>query len=108
MANELQKMLGGDGCDIVTAANGAFTARIGRIYAIVVREDSTTIESVTEDIEGTDNVVTSRGWVGGESSDAYVSLKQFDFIVPDYPLSSIEVGAGSVIVYYLKKGWQKT
>lgn len=100
-------LLGGDGCDIVTAANGAFTARIGRIYAIMVREDSTTIESVTEDREGTPAVVTSKAWVGGESSDTLVSLLASDFLVPDYPLSAIEVGAGSVIVYYQKKGCQK-
>ena len=108
MASELQKMLGGDGCDVVTAADGASTARRGRIYAIVVREDSTTIESVTEDIEGSSNIVTSRGWVGGESSDTFVSLKAQDFLVPDYHLSALEVGAGSVMVYYIAKGWQKT
>ena len=107
MASE-KLLLGGDGCDVVTAANGPFTARVGRIYAIIVREDSTTIESVTEDIEGSSNVVTSRGWVGGESSDTFVSLKANDFLTPDYPLSALEVGAGSVMVYYLKKGWQKT
>jgi hypothetical protein len=101
-------LIGGDGCDIVTAADGAFTARVGRIYAIVVREDATTIESVTEDIEGVSNVVTSRGWVGGASSDAFVSLIAQDFLVPDYPLSAIELGAGSVLVYYQKKGWQRT
>lgn len=100
-------LLGGDGCDIVTANDGAFTARIGKIYAIIVREDSTTIESVTEDIEGVANVVTSKAWIGGESSDTLVSLKANDFLVPDYPLSAIEVGAGSVIVYYQRKGWQK-
>ena len=106
MASE-KLLLGGDGCDVVTAANGPFTARVGRIYAIIVREDSTTIESVTEDIEGTPNVVTSRGWVGGESSDTFVSLKTNDFLTPDYPLSALEVGVGSVMVYYQKKGWQK-
>jgi hypothetical protein len=107
MADYTKLIAGGDGCDIVTANDGTFTARIGRIYAIVVREDSTTIESVTEDIEGSSNVVTSRGWVGGESSDTLVSLKANDLLIPDYPLRSLEVGAGSVLVYYLAKGWQK-
>ena len=108
--SEIRLLLGGDGCDIVTAANGNFHARIGRIYAIVVREASTTIESVTEDREGSSNVVTSGGpnWIGGESSDVFPTLILGDFLTPDYPLTDIEVGAGSVLVYYLKKGWQKT
>jgi hypothetical protein len=105
MADNL--LLGGDGCDIVTAADGNFHARIGRIYAIVVREASTTIESVTEDKEGSSNVVTSLSWIGGESSDVFPSLILGDFLSPDYPLSDIEVGAGSVLVYYKAKGWQK-
>lgn len=105
MTNE-EKLLGGAGCDIVTAADSPFPARIGKIYAIVVREDDTIIESVTEDVNGTPTEVTSRSWIGGESSDVFVTLLQNDILTPDYPVTSIDISAGSVLVYYTKGEWK--
>lgn len=107
MANELSKLLGGDGCDIVSSVNSPFTARLGRIYAIVPCEDDTEITSIKEDNDGVSTEVTSRSWIGGESSGVYPSLKKDAFIVPDYPVSEITVYSGSVMVYYASRGWQK-
>jgi hypothetical protein len=101
-------LLGGDGCDIVTQANSPFPARIGRIYMIVPREDNTIISSITEDMGSTSRVVTSRSWIGGESSDVFQTVMKDYALAPDYPVSSISVDAGRVIVYYQKKGWHKT
>lgn len=106
MGHNLQRIAGGSGCDIVTSADGAYTARRGKIYAIVVREDSTAIDHIVEVVQGTPATVTDRSWIGGESSDAYVTLKANDLLIPDYPVSEIEVSAGSVMVYYDEYPWR--
>lgn len=103
MGHNLQRIAGGSGCDIVV---GKFTARRGKIYAIVVREDDTTIEHIIESNQGVTTTISSRSWIGGESSDAYVVLKANDLLIPDYPCTEIEVSAGSVIVYYDEYPWR--
>ena len=118
-SDKLQRISGGTGCDIVdydVQGDVEFTARRGRIYAIVVREDSTQIASVVEDQNGTSvrvNSTSDRSWLGtetggssgGDSTEGYPSLLQFDLIIPDYPLTAIHVAAGSVLVYYEEYGW---
>jgi len=106
MTSDLEKAIGGAGCDIVTAANSLFTPRLGKIYVIVVREDATTIDSITEDVNGTATLVTSRSWIGGESSGVYVSLNVNDILTPDHPVSRIDVASGSVLVYHTKGDWK--
>ena len=44
---DLQKIAGGIGCDIVTGTS-EFTARIGKIYAIISNEDDSRIINMTE------------------------------------------------------------
>jgi len=106
MGHNLQRIAGGSGCDIVTSGDSVYTARRGKIYAIVVREDGTTIEHIVENVQGVATTVTSRSWIGGENSDAYVSLLANDLLIPDYPVSEIEVSAGSVLVYYDEYPWR--
>jgi hypothetical protein len=106
MANELQKISGGKGCDIVTPTTSPFTARRGRIYAIIPLEDETTIASIKEDNNGAIATVTSRSWIGGESAAVYPELNKDCLIVPDYPVTEITVEAGSVIVYYEFTMWK--
>ena len=106
MSNELHKISGGWGCDIVTADDGNFQARRGRIYAIFAREDDTTIESITEDVNGTSTLVTDRSYLSADSSGQEVLLKKEEMIIPDYPVTAIEVGDGSVRVYYAKDAWK--
>jgi len=100
MGNELKRMAGGMGCDIVNGDDGLFTARIKRIYAIYVRADNTTIEAVVEDNNNVRTTRTSLSWLSPDSSGALVTLNKGEWIFPDYPLKAIEVGAGSVLVYY--------
>lgn len=117
--DKIQRIAGGTGCDIVDfdALDGAeFTARRGRIYAIVVREDDTQIASVVEDHNGTlvrVSSTTDRSWLGvgtggsseGDSTEGIPLLLRDDLIIPDYPLKSIRGNAGSVMVYYEEYGW---
>lgn len=105
MANELRKIAGAGGCDVVTAANSPFTARRGRIVAIIPTAAST-ISSVKEDRKGTVTEVTSRSWIGGESSSLYAELKANFLYTPDYPASEITVESGEVIVYYDTNPWK--
>jgi len=110
-----KRIAGGSGCDIV-AAGAEFPARRGHIYAFIVREDDTQIASVVEDKEGTLTRIYSgeRTWMGtgagassgGDSDEGIPTLLISDLIVPDYPLKSIHVVAGSVLVYYEEYGWK--
>jgi hypothetical protein len=117
MADKIQRIAGGTGCDIVTSEDGDFKARRGRIYAIVVRADSTQIASVVEDQNGSEVRVddtADRSWLGanvggssgGDSDEGVPSLLQYDLIIPDYPLTRIHVITGSVMVYYEEYGWK--
>ncbi len=106
MGHNLQKISGGSGCDIVTVADGNFTPRRGKIYAIVVREDNTNIEHIKESNNGVVSTVTSRSWIGGESTDAFVDLIAFDLIIPDFPVTEICLTSGSVMVYYDEYAWK--
>jgi hypothetical protein len=117
MQDRTQRIAGGTGCDIVTSEDGDFKARRGRIYAIVVRADSTQIASVVEDNNGTETRITgtsNRSWLGtgtggssgGDSDEGIPSLLQYDLIIPDYPLTRIHVIAGSVLVYYEEYAWK--
>ena len=103
---DLQKMAGGWGCDIVTPNDGNFTARKGRIYAIIPREDDTTLESITEDVNGTSTLVTDRSYISSDSSANEITLYKDELIIPDYPVTALEVGDGSVRVYYMKDAWK--
>jgi hypothetical protein len=110
-----KRVAGGSGCDIV-AAGDEFQARRGHIYAFEVREDDTQIASVVEDKEGTLTRISAgeRTWLGvdagassgGDSDEGIPTLLISDLIVPDYPLKSIHVVAGSVLVYYEEYGWK--
>ena len=117
MADRIQRIAGGTGCDIVdydVVGDVEFTARRGRIYAIVVREDNTQIATITEDNNGTTNKITSRSWLGtdtgassgGDSTEGIPTLLANDLLIPDYPLTAIHVVAGSVLVYYEEYGWK--
>jgi len=120
MADNIKRVAGGTGCDIVdydVIGDVEFTARRGKIYAIVVREDSTQIASVVEDQNGTEVRVSStndRSWLGadtggssaGDSTEGVPTLLQYDLIIPDYPLTRIHLIAGSVMVYYEEYGWK--
>jgi hypothetical protein len=117
MADNIQRIAGGTGCDIVTSEDGDFKARRGRIYAIVVRADDTQIASVVENQNGSEVRVddtTSRSWVGaytggssgGDSDEGVPLLLKYDLIIPDYPLTRIHVIAGSVMVYYEEYRWK--
>ena len=116
--DNIKRVAGGTGCDVVDAdvyGNREFNARRGKIYAIVVREDNTQIASVVEydAATNTSNRVTNRSWIGGDtessggdSTEGFPTLLQNDLLIPDYPLTSIHVMAGSVMVYYEEYGWK--
>ena len=117
MADKLQRIAGGTGCDIVdydVIGDVDFSARRGRIYAIMVREDNTQIASVVEDVNGTPTRISSRSWLGtdtgassgGDSTEGIPTLLQYDLLIPDYPLTAIHLIAGSVMVYYEEYGWK--
>jgi hypothetical protein len=114
MANSLQRISGGTGCDIVTSANGHFVPRRGKIYAIVVREDDTTIGHIKEDNNGVITTVRDRSWIGvgaGEStgggdSEGIPTLIANELLIPDYPIMEIEVITGSIMVYYEENAWK--
>lgn len=116
MGNSLQRISGGTGCDIVTSDDGDFSARKGRIYAIIVREDDTQIASVVEDRDSTLTKVSDtdeRSWLGtgtggssgGDSDEGIPTLLKDELIIPDYPLTQIHLIAGSVMVYYEEYPW---
>lgn len=104
--NELQKLVGGIGCDIVTSADGDFTPRKGKIYAFVVRADNTNIEHIKEDNNGSIETITSRSWIGGESTGGFIDLLRGDYIVPDNPITEITLTSGSILVYYDTYTWK--
>lgn len=112
--NNVQRIAGGTGCDIVTSADGDFAARRGKIYAIVVREDDTQIGHIVEDNKGTLNTISNRSWLGteeggstgGDSTEGIPTLLANDLLIPDYPITEIEIIAGSVMVYYEEYGWK--
>jgi hypothetical protein len=104
--NELEKLTGGIGCDIVTSANGGFVPRRGKIFAFIVREANTNIEHIKEYNDGVITTVTSRSWIGGESTGGFVDLLAGEYIVPDYPITEITLTAGSIVVYYDEYGWK--
>ena len=91
---EITKLTGGIGCDIVTGTS-AFPARKGKIFAIVAREDNSGITSIKEDMSGRIVTVTSRSYLGTNT------LYKGEMIVPDYPLTEITPAAGSFDVYYI-------
>lgn len=111
--DQTQRIAGGTGCDIITSADGDFTPRRGKIYAILVREDDTQIGHITEYQNGTDVKITNRSWIGteaggstgGDSDEGIPTLLANDLLIPDYPVSEIEIIAGSVIVYYEEYRW---
>ena len=112
--DNVQRIAGGTGCDIVTPDDGDFTARRGRIYAILVREDDTQIGHIVEDNNGTTNKITDRSWLGGgegvstggSDEETFPKLLKDDLLIPDYPVTEIEVITGSVTVYYEEYGWK--
>lgn len=104
--NSLNKIAGGAGCDIVTSASGDFVPRKGKIYSIYVREASTNIEHIKEDDNGTIRTITSRSWIGGDSTGGFVDLIAGELIIPDYPVTEITLTAGSVLVYYDVYPWK--
>jgi hypothetical protein len=114
MADKIQRIAGGTGCDIVTSADGDFAPRKGKIYAIVVREDGTQIAHAVEYNNGTLTRVTSRSWIGlnvggssgGDSDEGIITLLKNDLLIPDFPLTEIEIFSGSVMVYYEEYGWK--
>ena len=91
---DINKIAGGLGCDIVTGTS-EFTARRGRIYAIIPRADNSGITSLVEDQEGTDvTVTTGRSYLGTNT------LLTTDQIIPDFPVKKFTPAAGSFMVYY--------
>ena len=91
---DLQKIAGGIGCDIVTGTL-AFTARMGKIYCIIPREENSGLTSIKERRSADLTVtVTSRSYIGTNT------LQTTDMIFPDYPVTEITPSAGSFIVYY--------
>jgi hypothetical protein len=113
MANSLQRISGGTGCDIVTSSDSDFVARRGKIYAIVVREDDTQIAYIKEDNNGVINTITDRSWIGGGAAastggsdeETFPLLIANELLIPDYPVTQLEVTAGSVMVYYEENIW---
>ena len=111
--DKTQRIAGGTGCDIVTSADGDFVARRGKIYAILVREDDTQIGHIVEYNNGTSNKITNRSWIGteaggstgGDSTEGIPTLLANDLLIPDYPITEIEIIAGSVMVYYEEYQW---
>ena len=91
---DLLKISGGIGCDIVTGTS-AFTARKGRIFAIIPRADNSGITSIVEDRGGQLVTVTSRSYLGTNT------LYKGELITPDYPLTEFTPAAGSFDVYYI-------
>lgn len=71
---DLNKLAGGAGCDVVTGTS-EFTARLGKIYAIISNEDDSRILNITENRptynERADVVVTGR---------TFMSVKRVDRI----------------------------
>jgi hypothetical protein len=94
---DIQKIAGGIGCDLVTGT-GAFTARIGAIFAIVSNVDGTRIASVKE-LRSSSSIVavSSRSYIGA------VDINKNVVVIPDYPLTEITLSAGSAWVYYVNK-----
>ena len=95
----LSRISGGIGCDLVTGTN-EFTARKGRIYAIIPNENDSKITNMTEELPlnapstvKTTVVVTSGTYIG-------VNLKENRLIIPDYPLTKFTPAAGTFWVYY--------
>lgn len=104
---ELLRISGGIGCDIVNAFDGPFRARIGRIVAIIPRVDNTIIEYIKEEVDGTESAaITSRSYISSDSSLNEVHLLAQELIVPDNPVTEIEVSDGSVVVYYAEYPWK--
>ena len=92
---DMNKIAGGLGCDIVTGTS-EFTARRGRIYMIMPREDNSGITSIVEDQKGTEvTVATGRSYLGTNTLKATI-----DMITPDFPVKKLTPAAGSFIVYY--------
>jgi hypothetical protein len=119
MADKIQRIAGGTGCDIVdydVLGDVEFSARRGYIYAILVREDDTQIASITEYNASTNTStrISSRSWLGtdtgassqGDSTEGVPALLANDLLIPDYPCTAIHVIAGSVMVYYEEYGWK--
>jgi hypothetical protein len=88
----LDKITASSGCDLITGVD-AFTARKGKIWAIIVAEDATEITSFVEGIKGTETTITTRSYIG-------VSLGKDVLIIFDAPVSTITLASGSVWAYY--------
>lgn len=104
--NDLQRLAGGVGCDIVSSTTGVFNPRRGRIFAMIVREVNTNIEYIKEVNGETITTVTSRSYIGGESTGGFTDLLAGELIIFDYPVTEINLTAGSVMVYYEEYGWK--
>lgn len=91
----LKKLAGSAGCDYWADTN-VHLARRGKISSLIVLEDDTQIDTITEVQEGVEVVyaTTTKSYLN-------VTLGQNTLIVFDNPVSSITLDAGSVMVYYI-------
>lgn len=93
--NQLHKIAGGIGCDLVTGTS-EFTARKGKIYAIISNEDASEIASMKYTCPERKVQITVTGL-----SYQDVAINNNKQVFPDFPLDSITLGAGSFWVFYI-------
>jgi hypothetical protein len=93
--NGLDLLAGGIGCDLVTGT-AEFTARLGKIGAIVSNADGTRISSMKfKNSSGTEVEKTTGTYLGA------VDINNDKFVKPDYPLTKMTLSAGSAWVFYV-------
>jgi hypothetical protein len=98
---DVNALKGGIGCDIVTAT-GTFNARKGAIYGLQSNADSSRLTGITE-VRTNLGVATDKVSLTGGSGRSYLNAKDINngkWVIFDYPVSAIIVGAGSFYVYY--------
>ena len=105
MEKEFQKdvnaLKGGIGCDLVTVT-GTFNARKGAIYGVQSNAASSRLTGIVE-IRSNLGTSADKVTLTGGSGRTYLNGKDINdgkWVIFDYPISSIVVGAGSFWVYY--------
>ena len=97
LLDAVESVVGGSGCDYISGT-GAFTARIGVIYALVSDDDATTIASIKE--VPTPGAVPVEYTTGERSYIGSTIIKDGKHVIFDNGINEVTLGAGSAWVYY--------
>jgi hypothetical protein len=97
MLSELGKLVGSNGCQIVTASGPTAVKTGYKAYAAIVRVDNTVITSVTkiETDTGASGVVTGESWMNANL------LAGIDFVPFEDPITSITLASSTNSVMLL-------